>query len=121
MKKDRLTLTEGDVFRILVFQDERSTEELAQLFGLSYRNTLSTYYRMSKLDPKLKEKSCDIFNVTPDVFSTGEILRTMEDAVRDARECKEMQKTLHRRIDAMQMQIDALTAENLLLRGATPN
>lgn len=128
MKKTSLLLTEGDVFRILVFQDERDTEELSKLFGLSHRNTLSTYYKMSKLNPDVKEKACEIFNVSPEVFETGRLLERVEQSLHESRHNKELYMTQQRQIEAlreesaaMRRQIEALVAENVLLRGATPN
>lgn len=72
------------------------------------KKTIPTYYRMNTLPQHIKARACDVFNVTPEVFDTGQKLENMGELLRKIENCERKQAIHDDRFDAMDAQIQAL-------------
>lgn len=103
MKKNgtALTLTQGEVLRILAIRSGRKAQEIAEGLGFASYTYLSKLYLLEKLKPAMIEKASQLFDVPPGVFETPEDHAELRAAVEENR----------RQIKMLQLENRSLKAE----------
>lgn len=87
-------LTEGKVLRLLVYESERTVEDVAKSLGIS-RQQLNNLFNMNSITPKHRSRLAKILDVSEEVF---------------------FQTTLKEQVDSLQHLVKVLSAENEWLK-----
>lgn len=127
MMKSRIEINQGDVLGLLIKKDRRKSSEIAEAMGYHVKY-LPALINMNMLPDDAISAACRVFNVSPHVFSVGELLNTVQDIqaqneIRDAqsRTCQKQIEYLESKVDQLNKEVESLRGENFLLRRTSKN